>query len=73
MALAALLTGELPPRHGITARGQRVLQVPELFARAAELGKDSVMVEGTTKEVYISICPVLNADLDGDGTTDGEI
>lgn len=73
VALASLLTGELPPRHGITARGQRELQVPDLFARAAELGKDSVMVEGTTKVVNTSISPVLNADLDGDGTTDGEI
>ncbi|MDI9459056.1 MAG: alkaline phosphatase family protein [Bacillota bacterium] len=73
VALASILTGALPSEHGITARGLRELQVPDLFFYASQLGKNSALVEGNTKILNTSIRQILNPDLDGDGSTDYEV
>ena len=73
VALGSILTGELPSKHGVTARGMRDLKVPDLFDHAAQLGRESAMVEGTTKVLNTSIRQILNPDLDGDGSTDNEV
>lgn len=73
VALGSIVTGELPSVHGITERGERDLKAPDLFSAAAALGRTAAMVEGSTKLVNTSIRPLLNPDLDADGSTDGEV
>ena len=73
VALGSILTGQLPPKNGITARGKRDLKVDDIFALAGQMGKMSILVEGSNKVINTSQVQLLNPDLNGDGSTDDEV
>ncbi len=68
VGLAAMVTGQTPDINGVTERGLRELLVQDMFA-----GRDAAMIEGHTKLVSTGIEQSLNADENGDGSTDDEV
>ncbi len=73
VALAAIVTGELPDVNGVTERRMRDLNVDDIFITAAERGLNCAVVEGSTALVTMSLEQTLNPDIDQDGDTDNEV
>lgn len=71
--LAAIFTGQPPSVNGVYSREQRELLVPSIFSDAADLGKDSIYIEGDTSIVKTEVEPILNTDMNDNGTKDDEI
>jgi len=71
--LAAVLTGKGPSENGIYNRDSKNLKVPDIFKKASELGLKSAYIEGNIKILNTSIEPILNPDLNENGTTDDEV
>lgn len=71
--LAAILTGKGPEENGVFSRKNKKLLVPDLFEIAAEMGFKSLYIEGNIKILNTGIEPLLNPDLNGNGTTDDEV
>jgi len=74
VATAALLTGALPERTGVTDASVRDTDVETLFDVAAEAGLSVVSVEGQSLAFNLrSTEVVLSGDRDGDGSTDDNV
>jgi len=71
--LAAMLTGKPPSENGIYSRKQRELEVPSIFSELQRIGKKSIFIEGNVQLIKTEIDPVLNTDMNGNGTIDDEI
>ncbi|HHX74472.1 MAG TPA: hypothetical protein GX699_06185, partial [Firmicutes bacterium] len=70
---AAMITGRPPGENGVWSREQKDLLVPSIFALAAGSRKKAVLIEGHIKILNTEVEPVLNPDVNGDGSTDDEI
>jgi len=70
--LAAMLTGVTGDQNGIVSR-ERELKVPDLFERAAALGKKCAYVEGDAALIRTSLSPRLCVDVNKNGSTDDEV
>ncbi len=68
--MAAMITGTPPEVNGIADRSKREYRVPDIFDKAAELGKKAALIEGDIQILKTSLAPVLNVDRDDDGTDD---
>lgn len=73
VALASIVTGLTPDKNGIAAERLRELTVPDIFAQAAEKGKTSAVIEGSSKLITMSADQVLNPDINNNGSTDDEV
>ena len=71
--LAAVLTGTGPENNGVYSRKQKELQSDDIFQKAEEMGKRSAYIEGHIKILNTTVEPVLNPDVNQNGTTDDEI
>ena len=71
--LAAMLTGQPPYKNGVYDRDFKDLKVNDIFSIVSAAGKTSAYIEGNIKILNTSIEPTLNADLNGDGSTDPEV
>ena len=71
--LAATLTGKGPEENGVYSRKQKDLATPDIFAEADKLGANSLYIEGNIKILNTAIEPLLNPDLNKDGSTDDEV
>ncbi len=68
VALASIITGETPNNTGVKVRGDRVVAVDDIFAT-----KDGIVIEGFSKLIEMSVDQILNADSNGNGSTDDEV
>ncbi len=73
VALAAIVTGEMPVVNGVTERKQRDLLVADMFQTAEDDGLKCAVVEGSTALVSMSVEQTLNPDTDNNGDTDNEV
>lgn len=74
VATAALLTGALPERTGVTDATVRDTEVETLFDVATEAGLSVVSVEGQSLAFNLRNAEVvLSGDRDGDGSTDDNV
>ncbi|MEG2002381.1 MAG: PglZ domain-containing protein [Clostridia bacterium] len=73
VALATILTGKSPFETGILSRKDRTLKCDDIFVSLNKLGKTSVVVEGDSKLINLSIDQILNIDQNGNGTNDDEV
>ncbi|MEX1378101.1 MAG: alkaline phosphatase family protein [Eubacteriales bacterium] len=73
VSLAAIVTGQEPKVNGVTERGNRNLNVYDMFKKAKEQGAECAVVEGDTVLVSMSIEQTLNVDTNNDGYTDNEV
>lgn len=71
--LAAVLTGHGPGENGIYSREFMDLLIPDLFEKADGKGFSSSYIEGNIKILNTSIEPILNPDLNKNGSTDDEV
>ena len=70
---AAMITGRPPEENGVWSREQMDLLVPSIFALAENSGKKAALIEGNIKILNTEVEPMLNPDVNGDGSTDDEI
>lgn len=70
---AAMVTGRPPAENGVHKRGDHDLDCETIFDAAAQAGKSVFIAEGDAQILNFSVPQALNADLDGDGDTDGEV
>lgn len=68
VALASIITGETPSKTGVKVRGDRVVEVDDIFTT-----KDGIVVEGFSKLIEMSVDQILNADSNENGSTDDEV
>lgn len=73
VALAAIVTGEVPAVNGVKERKDRNLLTDDIFKKAADLGFKCAVIEGSSQLISLSIEQTLNLDMDGDGYTDTEV
>jgi hypothetical protein len=73
VGLSAILTGKPPYMNGIYKRGLTELKAEDIFAYAAKAGKKAAYIEGNVNIVQTSLAPELNADRNGDESTDSEV
>ena len=73
VALSAIITGEIPRVNGIIERGQRELNVTDMFEIASGMGFECAVVEGRTALVTMSVAQTLNPDINNRGDTDNEV
>ena len=59
--MASMLTGVLPPEHGVHSRKDKRLLKPSLLALSQSLNKRAVLVEGDIAILQTEIPPILNA------------
>ena len=71
--LATALTGKGPEEHGIYSRDFNELKSKDLFKKVEEIGLKSKYIEGNIKILNTSQDPILNPDLNNNGTTDDEV
>lgn len=71
--LAAALTGKGPEENGVYSREFKELQSKDLFKEVKEMGLKSKYIEGNINILNISQEPILNPDLNNNGTTDDEV
>jgi predicted AlkP superfamily pyrophosphatase or phosphodiesterase len=71
VALASMLTGELPNVHGIHDRS-REMAVPDIFEKITAMGKKSAYVEGYAAMLKTSVQPVLSPG-PGGGDSDEDV
>jgi hypothetical protein len=71
--LAAVLTGKGPEDNGVYSHSNKNLKVSDLFQKAKKLGLESKYIEGNIKILNTSIDPILNPDINENGTTDDEV
>jgi len=73
VGLSAILTGKPPYINGIYKRGMSDLKADDIFKYTADAGKKAAYIEGDIKIVNTSLAPELNADRNGDNSTDTEV
>lgn len=73
VALATILTGELPNKTGVQSRSDREVKVDDIFVTIGKKGKTAAIIEGSTKLINTSLEQILNPDLNGNGSTDDEV
>lgn len=75
VATAAMITGLSPDKNGVMISGVRSTEAMTIFERIDEGNKEYTTIEGNT--LYFSNLNsdqlVLNADVDGNGSTDDEV
>jgi len=71
--LSAMLTGQPPEVNGVYERGISELNVPDIFMHSVCEGKTCAYIEGNVNIINTSLKPALNADRDGDNSTDKEV
>ena len=71
--VAAILTGKTPEYNGVYSRRQRLLEVPDIFNGADQLGKRSVYLAGDRQIVAASLEQRFHFDNTGSGSSDDDI
>lgn len=70
VSLASMLTGKPPIENGILAKKDKELIGSDLFKTASEAGYKCIYIEGELKLINTSLEPLLNADINNNGTDD---
>lgn len=73
VALASLLTGQLPANNGVMAERIRRVEGDDLFTALAHKNKNAIIIEGNTKLIDFSQEQRLHADENQSGTMDDEV
>lgn len=73
VTFAAMVTGTTPKHTGIHSRVKKLLEVPTIFDKAAEMAKTSKVIEGNMQIIIDEVETLLNIDENGNGTIDDEI
>ncbi len=71
--LAATLTGTGPEENGVYSREQKNLKTVDIFEKVKDFAGECLYIEGNIKILNTSIEPVLNPDLNDNGSTDDEV
>lgn len=70
VSLASMLTGKAPAENGVMAKKDKELIGSDLFKVASKGGNKCIYIEGDLKLINTSLEPVLNADVNNNGTDD---
>lgn len=73
VTFASMVTGTTPKYTGIHNREKKLLEVPTIFDKAAEMGKTSKVIEGNMQIIIDEVKTLLNIDENSNGTIDDEI
>lgn len=69
VALATLVTGKTPDQTGVKITGDRELLIDDIFSQT----ENSVIIEGNTSLISMSIDQILSIDTNNNGTNDDEV
>lgn len=73
VTFASMVTGTTPVHTGIMSREKKLLKIPTIFDKAAEMGKTSKVIEGNMQIIIDEVETILNIDENNNGTIDDEI
>ncbi len=70
---AAMITGKPPYLNGVYSRKQRKIMCDSIFKHILSKDKKALVIEGDIKFLDYEIEPILNTDINRNGTSDDEI
>lgn len=73
VSLASFITGLTPIEDGVTTLGMREVTSEDIFDELLKINKTSIVVEGETQLITMSIDQILSPDKDGQYGTDNEV